>query len=131
MKTNIFFIFMLLLGLTSCSTQSTKKPTTTTENNRSVIIIDLDKEVKSNTNLRGKDTLLINTPIYIGDNDEVSFKGDYLKKESPIKLKIGDNDEVAFTGDHYTIETMQLRNGDIIQMRGKAGNTFLEIEVVR
>lgn len=131
MKKNIFFILMLLVGLTACSTQSPKKSTASTENNRSTIIINLDKELKSSIDLRGENTRLIDSPIYLGDNDEVSFRGDYLKKESPIKIKIGDNDEVSFTGNNYTIKTMELRNGDIIQMRGKSGKTFVEVEVIR
>lgn len=135
MTKNIFSTLILLLALTACSTQSPQKPTITAENNSSkknnTIIIDLDKELESNADLRGKDTLLIDTPIYIGDNDEVSFKGDYLKEESPIQIKIGDNDEVSFTGDHYNIKTMQLQSGDLIQMKGKSGRTFVEMEVIR
>ncbi|RUM69403.1 MAG: hypothetical protein DSZ07_04650 [Sulfurovum sp.] len=128
------YIFsLLLLALTACSTPSSKKESTiTTENNNSKsILIDIDKEFNTTVNLRGKNTLLIDTPIYIGDNDEVSFKGEYLEKVSPVKVKIGDNDEVSFRGNHYIIQTMKLYNGDIIQMQGKDGNTFIEIEVVK
>jgi len=126
---------LLLLALTACSapsTTSTKNPTVTAENSNSkTILIDIDQELKKNGDLRGEDSLIIDAPLYIGDNDEVSFKGEYLQKASPIKVKIGDNDEVSFTGDHYTIKTLKLHNGDVIQMRGKEGNTFVEVEVVK
>jgi len=124
-----YILPLLLLALTACSTLST---TSTENNNSKTILIDVDKELNAQgEGLRGKDTLIIDAPLYIGDNDEVSFKGEYLQKASPIKVKIGDNDEVSFTGDHYTIKTMQLRNGEIIQMRGKDGNTFVEVEVIK
>jgi len=119
---------LLLLALTACSTRSI---TSTENNNSKTIFIDVDKELNATEELRGKNTLMIDEPLYIGDNDEVSFKGQYLQKKSPVKVKIGDNDEVSFTGDHYTIKTMQLRNGEIIQMRGKDGNTFVEVEVIK
>jgi len=127
---------LLLLALTACSTPSitsTKNSTVTAENNNSkTILIDVDKELNAGEEaLRGKDTLLIDAPLYIGDNDEVSFKGEYLQKASPVKVKIGDNDEVSFTGDHYTIKTLKLHNGEIIQMQDKEGNTFVEVEVVK
>jgi len=127
---------LLLLGLTACSTPSitsTKNSTVTAENNNSkTILIDVDKELNAEgEGLRGKDTLIIDAPLYIGDNDEVSFKGEYLQKASPVKVKIGDNDEVSFTGDYYTIKTLKLHNGEIIQMQDKEGNTFVEVEVVK
>jgi len=127
---------LLLLAVTACSTPSTtstESSTTTTENNNSkIILIDVDKELNAGEEgLRGKDTLIIDAPLYIGDNDEVSFKGEYLQKSSPVKVKIGDNDEGSFTGDHYTIKTLKLHNGEIIQMQDKEGNTFVEVEVVK
>ena len=126
---------LLLLALTACSapsTTSTKNPTVTAENNnRKTLLIDIDQELKKNGDLRGEDSLIIDAPLYIGDNDEGSFKGEYLQKASPIKVKIGDNDEVSFTGDHYTIKTLKLHNGEVIQMQDKEGNTFVEVEVVK
>jgi len=127
---------LLLLALTACSTPSitsTKNSTVTAENNNSkTILIDVDKELNAEgEGLRGKDTLIIDTPLYIGDNDEVSFTGEYLQKASPVKVKIGDNDEVSFTGNHYTIKTLKLHNGELIQMQDKEGNTFVEVEVVK
>jgi len=131
-----YILPLLLLALTACSTLSTtsiENPTATTENNNSkTILIDVDKELNAQgEGLRGKDTLIIDAPLYIGDNDEVSFKGEYLQKASPVKVKIGDNDEVSFTGDYYTIKTLKLHNGEIIQMQDKEGNTFVEVEVVK
>lgn len=131
MNKTIIYLFILLFVITGCSTESPKKPVSTVEDSNRTLIIDLDKEAKSNTDLRGKDTLLIDSPIYIGDNDEVSFKGDIIENNSPIQVKIGDNDEVAFTGKSYNIQTMELRNGDIIKMTGKSGNLFVEVEVIR
>lgn len=131
MKNTLLSLIIILLGLTACSPQMPKVPNSTIEHNPNTLIIDVDKELKSKKGLRGKEILMIDSPIYIGDNDEVSFKGDYLQKESPIKVKIGDNDEVSFTGKHYRIKTMELQNGDIIQMIGKSGQTFVAVEVVR
>jgi len=131
MKNTLLSLIIILLGLTACSPQMPKVPNTTVEHNPNSLIINVDKELKSKEGLRGKETLMIDSPLYIGDNDEVSFKGDYLQEESPIKVKIGDNDEVSFTGNQYTIKTMELQNGDIIQMRGKSDNTFVEVEVIR
>jgi len=131
-----YILSLLLLALTACSTLSTtatKSPTVTRENNNSkIILIDVDKELNAEgEGLREKDTLIIDAPLYIGDNDEVSFKGEYLQKASPIKVKIGDNDEVSFTGDHYTIKTLKLHNGEMIQMQDKEGNTFVEVEIIK
>ncbi|CAA6816358.1 MAG: Unknown protein [uncultured Sulfurovum sp.] len=130
MKKHIIYTLILVLSLVACSSTSPKTPISAVENNNTMII-DLDKESKSNTDLRGKDTLIIDTPIYVGDNDEVSFIGDIIEKNSPIQVKIGDNDEVSFTGKSYKINTMELRNGDIIKMTGKSGNIFVEMEVVQ
>jgi hypothetical protein len=132
MKQIILYLFIFLLMLTGCATQTSPQPTTTnTEINSTQLIIDIDKERKSDTELRGKETLLIDNPIYIGDNDEVAFIGDTIQEKSPIKVKIGDNDEVSFSGNNFTISTSELRNGDLIQMTDHAGNIFVEIEVIR
>lgn len=131
MKKAILSTFILIFILTSCTTNTPPKPTTATQEHNRSLIIDLDKEIGSSEDLRGKDTLMIDSPIYIGDNDEVSFIGDIIEKESPIQVKIGDNDEVAFTGKNFTVSTMELKTGDIIQMRGKSGNVFVEVEVVK
>jgi hypothetical protein len=98
-----------------------------------MLVIDLDKELQLNKEreeLRGKTSNLIEGSILINDNDEVSFKGKLLDKYSPITIKIGDNDEVSFSGDYYSIKTMQLKHGDIIEMKDKNSKIFLEMEVI-
>lgn len=128
MKKNIIYILLILLAITSCS----KQPITKEE--AKILVIDLDKEVEpkySGDDLRGKNRLLVDTPIYIGDNDEVAFKGDILDKNSPLKVKIGDNDEVAFRNKHYIINTLELKSGDLIQIINKEGKVFIEMEVIR
>ena len=129
----ISYTLIFLIGMVACSNNAPKKSLVPSNINskRDVMVIDLDKEAESNAKLRGKENLLIDSPIYIGDNDEVSFKGDIIEKNSPIQVKIGDNDEVAFRGKEYNINTMELRNGDIIQMRGASGKLFVEMEVIK
>jgi len=129
---NTILLTLILFIVTACTTSTPQppKPSTQEATTRS-LIIDLDKEEQASDDLRGKGTLLIDSPIYIGDNDEVSFIGDIIQKESPIQVKIGDNDEVAFTGSHFKVSTMELRNGDMIQITGKSGNVFVEVEVVK
>lgn len=132
MKQIIFSLFFFLIMMVGCSSSSSEQPKPSpTENNSTQLIIDLDKEGKKSEDLRGKETLYIDIPIYIGDNDEVSFIGDTIEKESPIKVKIGDNDEVSFEGDNFTISTSELKHGDIIQMTGKSGHVFVEMQVMK
>jgi len=108
------------------------------DQNRSIlkkaITIDVDEELllqKSIGELRNDSSNVLETPIYIGDNDEVSFKGDTLEKNSPLTITIGENKAITFKGNNYTIRSMELKNGDIIQMKDKNGNTFLEMEVIK
>jgi uncharacterized protein YcfL len=131
MRNIVLSTLIVLFTFTACSSKTPQKLTPVTQEQNRTLTIDLDKEVKSETDLRGKETLMIDSPIYIGDNDEVSFIGDIIEKESPIQVKIGDNDEVAFNGREISIKTMELHNGDIIQMRGQSGNVFLEVEVLK
>jgi len=98
------------------------------------IIIDLDEEfliLKSMGKLRNKNNIILDNPIYIGDNDEVSFKGDTLNENAPISITIGKNKPIIIRGTSYSIKTMEINNGEIIQMKDKNGNIFLEMEVLK
>ena len=91
---------------------------------KKVLVIDLDKEItkdNSKGDLRGDKNRVI--PIFLGDNDEVSLKGNLLKRVN--RIKIGDNDEVAFSGDSYTIKTSELKEGDEIIIKYKKGKNIL------
>lgn len=130
MKKYIYLGF-ILLGFLSCSSDVENKALISTKKVKQVII-NLDEELELNENrgdLRGGLTI-IEGSIFINDNDEVSFNGKILDKNSPITIKIGDNDEVSFSGNQYVIKTMQLQNGDLIEMRDKHGKVFMEMEVV-
>jgi len=131
---NITIVLLVLFTLNACtsSIQPQKVQIHTSKNNN--IVIDLDEEIsilKSLGKLRNDNSIILDNPIYIGDNDEVSFKGNTLKTNSPISLKIGNNPAITFKGDSYTIKTMQLNNGEIIQMKNKEGNVFLEMEIIK
>lgn len=130
MKKYIYLGF-ILLGFLSCSSDVENKALISTKKVKQ-LIINLDEELELNENrgdLRGGLTI-IEGSIFINDNDEVSFNGKILDKNSPITIKIGDNDEVSFSGNQYVIKTMQLQNGDLIEMRDKHGKVFMEMEVV-
>ena len=130
MKKYIYLGF-ILLGFLSCSSDVENKALISTKKVKQVII-NLDEELELNENrgdLRGGFTI-IEGSIFINDKDEVSFNGKILDKNSPITIKIGDNDEVSFSGNQYVIKTMQLQNGDLIEMRDKHGKVFMEMEVV-
>jgi len=130
MKKYIYLGF-ILLGFLSCSSEVENKALISTKKVKQ-LIINLDEELELNENrgdLRGGLTI-IEGSIFINDNDEVSFNGKILDKNSPITIKIGDNDEVSFSGNQYVIKTMQLQNGDLIEMRDKHGKVFMEMEVV-
>ena len=130
MKKYIYLGF-ILLGFLSCSSDVENKALISTKKVKQ-LIINLDEELELNENrgdLRGGFTI-IEGSIFINDNDEVSFNGKILDKNSPITIKIGDNDEVSFSGNQYVIKTMQLQNGDLIEMRDKNGKVFMEMEVV-
>lgn len=133
MKKQIIYI-IISFAILSCSSSPTPKVVNKEQLSKStVLIIDLDKKLKLNEEieeLRGKSSNLIEGSILISDNDEVSFEGDVLDKYSPVTILINDNDEVSFSGNHYSIKTMQLKYGDIIQMKDKNSKIFLEMEVI-
>ena len=91
------------------------------------IIIDLDTFLEKE-HLRGE-KLLADEPIYIGDNDEVSFRGKAFQQRLPIKVIVGEKENIV-TQTTYTLETMELRHGDTIIMEDKEGNIFVEMEIL-
>jgi len=124
-----FITLMTILLLTAC-THTTISPLKSTRNNH--LIINLDDELKI-LNARGEvrsDSKVINDPIYIGDNDEVSFRGKVIENNSPLTITIGNNQPITFTGKRYTLKTIELNQGDIIQMKDKNGRIFLQVETI-
>lgn len=128
----IALVLLLTLTLTSCinNIPTIPKDSNQTENS---ITIDIDEELEllESTGLRDDELKVVEEPIYIGDNDEVSFKGDAMRKKSPLQIKIGDRKEIEFSGYRYTIKTMELKNGDLITIKDKNGNIFVDMKIVR
>jgi len=131
MKKNIIAI-LLVLTLTSCVNNVVTIPTDTNQTAKK-ITIDIDEELDllEATGLRDDSSKVVEEPLYIGDNDEVSFKGNAMKEKSPLFIKIGTRQEVKFSGYSYTIKTMELKNGDFITMKDSDGNVFVEVEVIK
>ncbi len=122
---------LFLFTLTSCVNNT---PIISTDSNQTTkkIIINIDEELEllESTGLRDDEVNVVEEPIYIGDNDEVSFKGNAMKQKSPLKIKVGNREEIQFNGYSYTIKTMELKNGDFITIKDKNGNVFVDIEVM-
>jgi len=136
MKKQIYItiIFLALIGCNSTAIQKASPIEKSLEKkDTKKLMIDLDKELKltkERETLRSSKNEIIEGSIFLNDNDEVSFKGDILDEYSPVSIKIGDNDEVSFSGNQYSIKTMELKNGDLIEMKDKNGKVFLEMEVI-
>jgi len=129
---NIIIFIVILFGFNACT--SPLSTHTTPNIKKKSIVIDLDEEfsiLQSIGTLRNNKHMLLDNPIYIGDNDEVSFKGDALDTKSPISIQIGNNKPISFGGKTYTLKTMEVNNGEMIQMKDKNGNIFLEMEVLK
>ena len=136
MKKQIY-ITIIFLGLIGCNSTAIQKASpiekSLEKKDTKKLMIDLDKELKltkERETLRSSKNEIIEGSIFLNDNDEVSFKGDILDEYSPVSIKIGDNDEVSFSGNQYSIKTMELKNGDLIEMKDKNGKVFLEMEVI-
>jgi len=103
------------------SKNSTQKVDNNTTKKKKILVIDLYKEINKEDYSKGgllideNQTIPININEYRGDNDEVLFKVDKIKKAD--KIKIGDNDEVAFTNNQYRIKTLELKDGEIITIK--------------
>jgi hypothetical protein len=122
---------LLLFTLTSCVENiSTISPDSNQTDSRITIDIDEELELLNATGLRDDEIRVVEEPIYIGDNDEVSFKGSAMQKKSPLKIKVGNKREIEFSGYRYTIKTMELKNGDSIVIKDRDGNVFVDVKVV-
>ena len=131
MKKNIITI-LLLLTLTSCVNKVVPIPTDTNQTTKKITIdIDEELELLDASSLRGDDSKVVEEPLYIGDNDEVSFKGNAMQEKSPLFIKIGEQEAFKFSGYSYTLKTMELKNGDFITMKDKDGNVFVDLEVIK
>ena len=130
MKKQIIAI-LLLFTLTSC-VENISTISTDSNQTDSRITIDIDEELEllNATGLRDDEVRVVEEPIYIGDNDEVSFKGNAMQKKSPLKIKVGNKREIEFSGYRYTIKTMELKNGDSIVIKDRDGNVFVDVKVV-
>ena len=131
MKRNIILIALLLM-FTSCVNNVVKAPTDTNQTSKT-LIIDIDEELEplETTGLKDDGLNVIEEPIYIGDNDEVSFKGDALQDKSPLFIKIGNHKEIKFTGSVFTIKTAELKSGDEIVIKDRDGNVFVHVKVMK
>jgi len=146
---------LMVFGIIGCTNLSplskennvTTKKVVTNDNNKTkkTVTIDLDKELKKGSTLKGgnlRGTRVI--PIYIKGNDEIILKGTILRKSSKIKIGendevscndksenkkstlrkpnhigIGENDEVSCKGYDYIIRTSELKENDIIIIKYK------------
>ena len=127
MKRYLFLMLSILMILVA--EDNINVDNNTTKVNKKKIIIDLDEELKNAT--RGKkNTTIIESSIFIGDNDEVSFKGKILLEKAPVLITYGDNDEVALKGDSFTISTMELKANSHIIMKDSNGTIFVD-QIVR
>ena len=132
MRGYIVAIFLLLF-LNSCVHNDMPKQTPDINQTKKQLTIDIDKELEllQSTGLRDGQFQVVEEPIYIGDNDEVSFKGDELKKRSPLKIKVGSKKEIDFSGDRYTIKTAELKDGDFVVIKDKNGEVFVDVKVIK
>jgi uncharacterized lipoprotein len=131
MKKNLIYIVIILfLGACSSSINPITKEQTL-DNKR--VIIDLDEELLLKESLGGlkDENIFFDEPIYIGDNDEVSFKGNILKKKSPIHIKIGKKSDIIFNQTTYRVRVSEIKSGDTIEMRDKNGKVFLSIKLFK
>ena len=122
----------MILGFTACNSIKPEVTTKETPQKSKTLTIDLDKEIKikeATGELRDSSGLLVDEPIYIGDNDEVSFKGDIMEKNSPLTIKIGSKDDITFSGKSYTLKTIELKDGETIQIKDKNGKIFVNVAV--
>ena len=126
---------IILVSVTGCIQHNRNNNSSQIIKAKKQLIIDLDKklkEKKARGEVRGgSSSILFNEPLYIGDNDEVVIKGNFLIEHAPISIKIGTHNEVRFNSNAYTILNLQLQQGDLIQMRDRNQQLFLELEVIK
>jgi len=134
MRPYLIYIFILLF-LGACSSISPNLPKKDLETNTSTIIIDLDEELQlleSQGNFQGENTILFDEPIYIGDNDEVAFKGEFLKERSPIHIQIGQKEDILFNQTSYRIKSIDLQAKEtLLIMKDKDKHIFLSTKLLK
>ena len=131
------FIFTILLSLLACEHPRTMQPNTQdkikTERNKQIVkkhlIINLDKK-REESSRGGSTKELIKGSFFLGDNDEVSFKGNILREKAPITITYGDNDEVSINGDDFNIKASELKDGMHIIIKDRNNRIFVD-QVVR
>ena len=146
MKKNLTLLF-ISLGLIACANstniiknnENSAKEHNQTVKSLKVLVIDLDKELKEiqERSTKGLRDTVIDTLIFIEkQHKKISFNGEILQKNAPITVSLipddnQDNDEVKFKlNRQYTINTLDLKDGDRIIMRDKNGKIFAD-KVVR
>lgn len=126
-------LISILLFFTACVTP---RPNThpTSHTDTKILIIDIDQEyddLKEIGHLRGDESIVIQRDILLEPYQKIQLQGDLLEEKSPFKVKIGDNDEVSFKGNSYTIDTMELKHGDQIIIKDKQNMPFIELNIIK
>ena len=127
----LYLLFSLLFNGCIDKHPSPSLATHTTESNLLTIDLDEEMEILKSTSLRGSSSKMIEQPIYIGDNDEVSFKGNILEENSPLTIEIENREIITFSGRVYKIKTMNLTNGDLIKFINNKGEMFAQFEIIK
>jgi len=120
-------ILTILLSLTGCVGNEANVQKVSSSHS---IMIDLDKEFKANDGLRDESLTVFSQPIYIGDNDEVSFKGEAIESHS-LLITIGNKKPIKFNGAVVKIPTGNLKNGTKIIIEDTNGTMIVDSSVVR
>lgn len=133
MKQNILLLAILLFFM-ACETQKNISPKIvensinshkSIKNPNKTLTVDLDKK-RTNQNRGDSNKEIIKGSILLGNNDEVSFKGNILREKAPITITYGDNDEVSLKGDDFTIKASTLKDGMHIIIRDKNHTIFVD-----
>jgi len=123
---------LLVFLLNACVPYQVDRVEDTNQSDKTLIIdIDQELELLNATGLRDEALQVVEEPIYIGDNDEVSFRGEELKKRSPLRIQVGDKKEIEFNGDRYTIKTTEIKDGDEIRIKDSNGEIFVSVRVIK
>lgn len=131
MKRLLWIVALLILTDTSMAKAKEHNQTREIKNG---VVINIDKELEKIKQhpKKGKINQVVDTVIFIENNEKITFEGKILEKNSPVTIKVGrisegedDNDEVAFidsfNGYQYTLETKILDDGDKVIIQDKDG----------
>lgn len=127
----LFISSVLSLSFIACSSITTGS---ITKEQNNTLSIDVDEELsirESLDELQSSKSIVLDHPIYIGDNDEVAFKGDSIEKKSPLTIQYGQKSAFKFSGKVVTIKTMELKNGENIIIKDNQGNIFIDMKVIK